>query len=358
MELDAEPKGRGAASVYRVAFVLLPRFNMMALTSTIEPLRIANYISTSTLYEWAFLSVAGGTVTGSNAMALETAPIRTAEREDMDALFVCGSWNSEHFDDPELFAWLRLMDRKGLTLGAMDIGAYILARAQLLGGYRATAHWYCARAFAEQYPNVQVEEQLYVIDRKRITAAGGTAGIDLMLHLIDSQHGRQLALEVADQIMHYPVREPEAPQRRALGSKQKSLHPAVREAVALMEGNLEDQVPVPDIARRVGVSQRTLERLFAKHMGCSVVSFYQLLRLQYARVLLTNTPMSVREVSIACGFSSLSYFSKLFGLHFGKKPREYRDAWPEFEPAPSWPGMTMSLIEAAKQGRKRRTTAN
>lgn len=336
---------------YRIGFVLLPRFNMMALTTTLEPLRVANYISTHPLYEWAFLSVDAGTVTASNAMSLQTAGLKQAEQEDLDALFVCGSWNSEHYDNPELFAWLRRMDRKGVALGAMDIGAYILARAQLLSGYRATTHWYCVRAFAEQYPNVLVEEQLYVIDRTRTTIAGGTGGIDMMLHDIDIRHGRQLALEVADQILHYPVREPESPQRRALGGKQKSLHPAVRQAVALMESNLEEQLSVPMVAGTVGVSQRKLERLFQKYMGCSVVSFYQLMRLQYARVLLTNTSMSVREVSIACGFNSLSYFSKLFGVHFGKKPREYREAWPDLEPAPIWPGMTSSLIETARQGR-------
>ena len=344
-----------AARAYDIGFVVLPRFNMMALTTTLEPLRVANYITTDELYSWSFLSPDGGPVTASNGMALETRSVDSMKAQRWDAVFICGSWNSETYDNPDLFAWLRRMDRKGVVLGSMDIGAYVLARAQLLSGYRATTHWYCVRAFAEQYPNTLVEEQLFVVDRTRMTSAGGTAGLDMMLHEIDRHHGRQLALEVADMILHYPVREPDAPQRQALGGKQKSLHPAVREAVSLMESNLEDHLTVPAIAEAVGVSQRKLERLFAKYMGCSVISFYQLLRLQFARVLLTNTAMSVREVSVACGFSSLSYFSKLFGLHFGKRPREYREAWPELEPAPIWPGTTISLIEAAKLSRSGRT---
>ena len=349
-----QAQNKQAAQTYQIGFVVLPRFNMMALTTTLEPLRVANYITTDELYAWSFLSPDGAAVTASNGMALETRSIDGMKAHRWDAVFICGSWNSETYDNPDLFAWLRRMDRKGVMLGSMDIGAYVLARAQLMSGYRATTHWYCVRAFAEQFPNTLVEEQLFVVDRTRMTSAGGTAGLDMMLHEIDRRHGRQLALEVADMILHYPVREPDAPQRQALGGKQKSLHPAVREAVSLMESNLEDHLTVPAIAEAVGVSQRKLERLFAKYMGCSVISFYQLLKLQFARVLLTNTAMSVREVSVACGFSSLSYFSKLFGLHFGKRPREYREAWPELEPAPIWPGTTISLIEAAKQSRSGR----
>lgn len=332
---------------YRIAFVLIPRFNMTALTTSLEPLRVANYISTHGLYEWRFLSVEGGPVTASNGMRLDTETLGDDGRR-WDAIFVCGSWDSEHYENAALFAWLRRMDRAGVTLGAMDIGAFILARAKLLSGYRATAHWSCLWAFAEEYPGTTVEEQLFVIDRKRVTSAGGTAGMDLMLHEIAERHGRQLALEVADQVLHYPVREAASPQRRTLGGKEAALHPLVRKAVSLMEGNLEDPLTIPDVAATVGVSQRKLERLFKANMGCSIVSFYQVLRLQYARALLTNTNLSVREVSVACGFASLSYFTKSFGAQFGKRPRDYREAWPDLDPIPAWPGMTVSLAEAGK----------
>jgi AraC family carnitine catabolism transcriptional activator len=339
-----------------IAFVLIPRFNMTALTTTLEPLRVANYISTRGLYAWRYLSVEGGAVTASNGMRLETEALGEEDRGDgrrWDAVFVCGSWDSEHYENAALFAWLRRMDRAGVTLGAMDIGAFILARAKLLAGYRATAHWSCLPAFAEAHPGTTVEEQLFVIDRKRVTSAGGAAGLDLMLHEIAERHGRQLALAVADQVLHHPLREAAAPQRRNLGGKEEVLHPVVRKAVSLMEGNLEEPLAIPDVAAAAGVSQRKLERLFKSYMGCSAVSFYQVLRLQYARALLTNTDLSVREVSVASGFASLSYFSKSFSAHFGKRPRDYREAWPDLDPVPVWPGMTVSLMEAAKASRRR-----
>lgn len=328
-------------------FVLIPRFNMLALSATLEPLRVANYIATRELYRWDYLSPDGQPVTASNGMRQTTAAT-AALAPSWDTVFLCGSWNSEIYDNAKLFAWLRRLDRRGVALGAMDNGAYVLARAKLLAGYRATVHWHALRAFAEQYPATTVADQLFVIDRKRVTIAGGTAGLDLMLHLVERDHGRQLALEVADQILHTPIRDGARAQRQTLGGRRRDLHPTVRKAVALMEGHLEEPLPVPELAARLEVSQRTLERLFKSHMGCSVVALYLALRLQNARVLLTNTKLSVRQVSVACGFASLSYFSKAFAAQFGKKPRDYRESWPEPEPAPLWPGTLFAMVEGGR----------
>ena len=189
-------------------------------------------------------------------------------------------------------------------------------------------------------------DRLYVIDRNRTTIAGGTAGLDMMLHDIMERHGQQLALEVAEQIVH-TIREPNEPQRKSLGGTQKVLHRILRQAVALMENNLEEPLYIPDLARTVGVSQRKLERLFNKHMGISVVGFYRVMRLEFARVLLTNTSLAIREVSVACGYSSLSHFAKSFVAQFGKRPRDYRESWPESEPIPDWPGTPASLTKFA-----------
>ncbi len=333
----------------RLAFVLIPRFNMLALTAAIEPLRMANYFTPHPLYCWEWLSIDGRRVTASNGLSVDTRAIGAAD-DSFDLVFVCGSWDAERFDNQKLFKWLRNQDRKGATLGAMDIGAYLLARAGLLAGRQATIHWSFIAAFAEQFPEVSVREQLYTVDKKRMTCAGGTASLDLMLHEIARRHGQQLAMSIADIIMHYPVKPAEASQRHTLGSAEPDLHPKVRAAIALMEENFDDPPGVPEIAKAIGVSQRQLERLVRKSMGCSVVRLNQVLRLQYARVLLTNTEMSVREVSAACGFNGMSYFARAFVSCFGRKPSEYRQAWPQSDPTPRWPGSVMSSV-ATKAGR-------
>ena len=335
----------------RVAFVLVPRFNMMNLTTAIEPMRIANYLSSAPLYEWAYLSADGGAVTASNGMSLETAAADGPHR-DARVVIVCGSWGSEHYESQRLFNWLRRQERRGVALGALELGVYVLARAGLLAGRQATTHWSCIAGFAEQFPQVRVREQLYT-DDGIMTCAGGTTGLDLMLHMVARDHGEQLAAEVADQIVHYPIRRADAAQRHTLGGVTEDIHPDVREAIEVIEANLAEPPTVPEIASELGISQRQLERLFRRHMGCSAVQFSRLMRLQYARVLLTSTRLSIREVSAASGFNSMSYFSQSFVKCFGKKPSEYRQAWPDSEPVPSWPGTVYSFIESSKAAAER-----
>lgn len=351
--MDERP---GDERTRRMAFVLIPRFNMMALTTTIEPLRIANYLSPAELYSWVWLSVDGGSVAASNGMTIETGPVATAG-EDWDQVLVCGSWGCERFEDETLFAWLRRLARRGVDLGALDIGSYVLARAGLLGGHRAAVHWYCIHAFAESFPATRVEEAAFAVDGSRMTVAGGTAGLDAMLDDIGRRHGHQFADEVADWMLYRSRRAPDAPQRRAEPAGSPTVHRLVHRTIALMEKNIEETLAVPVLAERVGVSQRKLERLFQRDLGTSVVGFYRMLRLQFARVLLTNTDMSIREVSIACGFSSLSHFARAFVAQFGRRPRDHREAWPAGQPAPTWPGTSTLIAELSRKANTRRRDA-
>lgn len=345
------PSPPSDALPYRIAFVLIPRFNMMALSATVEPLRVANYVAAQKLYDCEYLSVDGQPMRASNGMEVACKPYQNAG-DKWNAIFVCGSWGAEHFNDADLFAWLRRMDRFGARLGAMDNGAYILARAKLLSGYRAAVLWYCTHAFQEAFPNTLVEEKLYIVDRKRTTIAGGNAGMDLMIDDIARRHSAQLAQEVAEHILHFPVRNEETPQRVVREETPMVLSPLVRRTISLMESQIEEPLSIPEIAERMGVSQRKLERVFHNDLNCSVVRFYRVLRLQFARVLLTNTDLAIREISIACGYSSLSHFAKSFFEQFGKRPRDHREAWPDSDTDPVWPGMTASLSRFAKEARE------
>ena len=327
----------------RVALVLLPRFNMLSLASAIEPMRVANYMAPKPLYQWRQLSTDGGQVSASNGIAVDTGALPDGPT-DLDVAFIFGSWGAEHYSSERLYRWLRLAARRGVRLIGVELGVYMLARAGLMASRAATTHWAWMPGFAEQFPQVQVREQLYTLDGQILTCAGGTAPLDIGLSLMAGRHGDQLTYEVAEQIMHHPVRGPEAPQRHTLGAGTDSIPPDLRAALMLIEQNIEEPLTVPRIAQQAGLSQRQLERLFKRHIGCSVVQFSKLLRLQHARVLLTSTGMSVREVSAATGFNSLSYFSQAFVACFGRKPSEYRQGWPEHEPAPTWPGTVSAFI--------------
>lgn len=319
-----------------VAFFLLPRFNMLTLAAALEPLRAANYLAASSLYRWCHLSTAGGSVGASNGIAVGTTAYTNLERSP-DLLVLVASWGADHFHDPGVFAWLRRLERQGVELMALEMAVHILARAGLLAGRKATTHWSWMPGFVEKYPHIDAVEQLYASDGNVTTCAGGSAALDLMFDVIGREHGARLAAEVADQMLYPPARSGDAPQRRTLGTATGDAHPDLRRAVALMEAHIAEPLTMPAIADDLGLSQRRLERLFHRHMGVSPVRFSQHLRLQHARVLLTSTTMSIRDVSAACGFNSMTYFSAAFLACFGKRPSDYRQAWPAGEAAPSWP---------------------
>ena len=329
-------------SATRIHCVLIPRFNMMSLTGLLEPARIANYLSVSPLYTHVYWSFDGAQVVASNGMSIpcETPPEKM-NRDDL--VFVFGSWGGEYYQNPMLFSWLRLQARIGARLCAVEIGSYPFARAGLLDGKAATTHWSYVSGFQEQFEEVEATEQLYTTDGRIMTCAGGTATIDLMLHLIGETQGERLVGEIADQMMHHPVRPATAPQRVTLGRGVEMPSPSVRAAVELIERNVSEPLTVPEIAAEIGISQRQLERKFSKIMGCSVVQFGLLMRLQQARVLLISTGMNVREISAASGFNSLSHFAFAFKKCFGKRPSDYRQAWPEQEAEPHWPGSLVAL---------------
>ena len=332
----------------RVTFVLLPRFNMMTLTGLVEPLRISNYLSPTPQFHWCFVSPDPGAATASNGMIQVCEPLSDAAQES-EIIFVLGSWGSEHYVNQSLINWLRHGRRRGAALCAVELGCYILARAGLLKDRRATTHWSWAAGFQEQFPDVELEEQLYTIDGKIMTCAGGTAGLDFMLRFVAEHRGQRLAAEVADQMLHHPVRPADGPQRQAFGRSSDSLTTEVRTAIRLIESHVSEPLPVPEIAARVGVSQRQLERYFKASMGCTVVQFGQLLRLQHARVLLIATQLGIHEIAVASGFNTLSHFAHAFKKCFGRRPSEYREAWPEQDAAPSWPGTLFNFVDALRE---------
>jgi len=324
---------------FRIAFVLLPKFSSLTLSSLVEPLRIANYCDGTELYQWSYLSVQGDAVPGCSGYNVDTQAIEDESAQNFDAAIVCGGWNAERYEEPHLERWLRLVARRNAILGAAEMGAYVLARAGLLSGYAVTIHWHCRNAFKERYTDADLRDQVFVIDRNRMTCAGGVACLDVMLADIRTRFGRTLSDEVAEQVVYLAPRDTSEPQRNAQENGQSAVATVLKQAIKVMENNIERTVRIPDVAQSLGLSQRKLERLFNKHFECSAVAFYRRVRLQRARVLLTHTDMSVLDISIACGFASSSYFSKSYAEEFGMRPRDHRLAWPESDKNPYWPGL-------------------
>ncbi|MCX7348981.1 MAG: GlxA family transcriptional regulator, partial [Alphaproteobacteria bacterium] len=239
-----------------MAVVVVPEFTMMPVTSAIEPLRIANRMSEKALYKWTMHSLDGQPVAASNG-------ILAMVDGDLSAI-------------PEDAA------RRGTSIGAVCTGAHILAEAGLLDGYKCTIHWENMPGFTEAFPALDATGGLFEIDRDRFTSAGGTTALDMMLTLIASQHGPELASAVAEGILHSPIRHHSEHQRMSLPARIGARHPKLVGIIEEMEKNLEEPLSPSILAKQAGLSTRQLERLFRRYLDRSPKRYYLDLRLKKA----------------------------------------------------------------------------
>ena len=319
--LDMPPPDRP----WRLSYLLLPQFSLMAFASASEPLRAANQLSGRPLYELTLVSPDGRPVPSSSGMvSLVHAGVADAPKADL--IFVCASFEPRAAATLPVLAWLRRAASRGVHLAGVDTGSEVLAKAGLLGGYRATIHWEVLETFAAEFPDIEVVQDLFVMDRRRFTAAGATACLDLMLCLIRAQHGHALAAGVADWFMHSRIRPADEAQRMPLRDRLAAGNPRLLGAVSAMESALEDPLSAAELAGRVGVSTRELERLFKRWLKTTPSAYYRRLRLNKARALLRDTDASVTDIALASGFGSIASFSRAYKACYGHPPSAGRFA--------------------------------
>lgn len=307
------------APALRYGFLLLPRYSMIALSSMLEPLRMANQISGRRLYDWTMLTADGRPVAASNGMQLTPdADVDGAGQPDM--ICVCGGLDVRLAGDRKLLNWLVRQSRQDVILAGICTGSYVLARAGLLDGYRATIHWEHIAGLREEFPSIASTDELFVMDRDRYTCSGGIAPLDMILTIISQQHGIELAADISEEFIHDRIRTTNDQQRNPLKLRIGLGHSKLVEAVRLMEANIEEPISPDELARYVNISRRQLERLFKKYLNCVPSRYYLKLRLIRARQLMLQTDMSVTAIGMSCGFSSTPHFSKCYRALYGRSP--------------------------------------
>jgi len=343
-----------AATTAHIAFYLVPRFSMMAFTSAVEVLRMANQLTGRPHYTWTLVSSDGQPVAASNGIAFAVAH-GAEERTRYDALFVCSGLDVHRVEDEPGLAWLRRHERSESVLGAVCTGTWLLARAGVLDGYRCTIHYENLAAAREEFPGLVISAELFEIDRARYTCAGGTAPLDMMLSEIGQRHGSALAHAIAEQFMCERIREHNDRQRVPLTQRIGASQPKLAEAVSLMEANIEEPMTLDELSRHVELSRRQLERLFQRYLHMVPTRYYLDLRLERARQLLLQTSMPIVDIALACGFISAPHFSKCYRDAFSLPPRDERrraagllDTHPT--PAPSGRGSRGSGGGEANEG--------
>lgn len=306
-----------------IGFLLVPNFSMLAFSSSLEPLRMANQLAGQELYTWHIISTGKDPVVASNGLSI--APDRTLDDPlNLDAIFVCSGNQVQHYAEPALLAWLRTAAKKEITLGAVCTGTYLLARAEVLNGYRCTIHWENMASAREEFPQLVISPELFEIDNDRYTCAGGTAPLDMFLHEIRNTHGTELAIAITEQFMCDRIRDKHDRQRVPLTQRIGTNQPKLAEAVALMEANIEEPMTLDELSFHVGLSRRQLERLFQRYLQCVPTRYYLELRLERARQLLLQTSMPIVDIALTCGFISAPHFSKCYRDTFGLPPRDER----------------------------------
>lgn len=311
------------AGPQKIGFLLLNQFSMIAFASAIEPLRAANRQANKTLFEWVVASPNSHGSTASNGMKLEVDPnIETLQ--GCSIVFVCAGVQVRENTNKAILNLIRRLDRNGTVIGAICTGTYVMAAAGLLDNRRCTIHWEHIDGLSEEFPNLDITNDLFEIDGNRVTCSGGTASLDMILNLITQTHGATLAAEISDQFIHDRIREPTDRQRMELRSRLGVSHPKLLAVVKIMEDNLEEPLVQTDIASRTNLSTRQLERLFRKYLDTTPTRYYLNLRLARARHLLRQTSMSILSVALACGFVSASHFSKCYRECYRRTPRAER----------------------------------
>ena len=309
--------------IYKIGILTLDGFPLMSYASVVEPLRTANLLSQKTLYE-----VVDITLTKDGARSSSGIVVVGKNTFDMkarfDIVFVVAGGDPFLVESKKLFSWLNRLAKFGTIIGGISGGPVILAKAGILGDRRITVHWEHAEGLLELDQKVILERSLYVFDRDRMTCAGGTAPLDMMLALISSQQGTVFAQFVSDWLVHAEIRPSGAAQRGGLASRIGTTNSLVLMTVELMENHIADPLTLGQLAALVGISERQLNRVFKQNLERSTMVYYRSVRLGKAKNLLRNSNLRISEIAEATGFANQSHLAGLFATSFGYAPSQYR----------------------------------
>lgn len=308
-----------AAQKRHFHFLLLHGSNMLDFAAAMEPLRAINSMMSKTVYTWSILSETGEKVTCSNGIDFASQTGLCATRHS-DCVVVC-SGNTGYLNArPDTLQWLRRHSRFGGQVAAIGTGAFTLARAGLAKDTQVTLHWLLAPVFEEMFPDLECLTARVRPDNTLASSAGGTASLDLTLSVIEADFDNAMARRVSEYCIHDFNCHNQQPQRQATAKLVGSRNPVFRKILEKMERSLQDPMPVDELIEDEDISRRQIERLFNKYLNTSPSRYYRNLRLDRARILLRGTDLSIVDVAVATGFTSIVNFSKAYRTRFGERP--------------------------------------
>jgi transcriptional regulator GlxA family with amidase domain len=313
-----------------VVFCLLPEFTLLAFSSAIEALRLANAVLGYDAYTWRLTTSTGEEVRASCGVSVKGDSSIAAERQQVSRqsrpfmAVICGGRNVERYTCRAIEAWLRECRQNGIAIASLCTGAHLLAHAKLLDDRKCVIHWENFPSFVERFRDASVQTGLFEIDGGIHTCAGGAASFDMMLHIIRRDFGEEVVAGVCERAIVDRIRNAGDRQRLPFAPRLEEHHPAVTRLIERMQQTLTEPVPVEELVADLGLTRRQVERLFRSELRNSPARYYMKLRLERARLLLQQMSTPIVEIAVASGFSSASHFSKCYRDAFGCSPHEVR----------------------------------
>lgn len=315
---------------HRFVFVAFDGLQLLDLAGPADVLRAANRLGATPAYELLTATVDGAPVRADNGITItpdtSLGTLRRSRQDIGTVLVVGGLGVHAAIADGRLPAGLASCAARADRVASVCTGAFALAAAGLLDGYRATTHWGSCDRLAQRHPAVEVlADRLHVQDRDRWTSAGVAAGIDLALALVEHDHSSELAHQVAGWLVVFVRRPGGQSQFSAQLQAQPARTPAVAQLQAWLPDHLDEDLGVESLARRAAMSPRSFARAFRRETGTTPAAHVEALRVEAARRLLETTNLTVAAVATAVGIHHAETLHRAFRRCVGTTPHQYRE---------------------------------
>ena len=309
-----------------IAIVAFPGIQALDLFGPSEVFSMADRITGGGIYDIQVLGPSDEPLATSSGIRMLPHRAIAGHRGRIDTLMVAGGLGVVHaLEDDRLVDWIGRTAKRARRVASVCNGAFLLARAGLLTGRRATTHWASCSELRRRHPEIAVEtEPIFVRDGNVYTSAGVTAGIDLSLALVEDDLGPEVALEVARWLVLFLQRPGSQSQFSTQLAGQAPLREALRELQRWIAGHLDRNLSVPVLAERAFMSPRNFARVFQREVGLTPAAYVEAVRLERARIALESGDAQVDEIARECGFGTVETFRRTFARRLGVSPSEYR----------------------------------
>lgn len=311
----------------RIAILAFPRFQLLDVAGPADVFaEAARQLGQPRAYQVQVLSATEGPLRSSSGLRMAVDATVATHRGAIDTLLVAGSPNLDDMAaDEHLQNWLRRRARTVRRYGSVCTGAFVLAATGLLDGKRVATHWNSTARLSAAYPEACVEaDAIYVKDGRLFTSAGVTAGMDLALALVEEDHGRDLALRVARELVMFLKRPGGQSQFSAHLAAQTAERSSVRALQDHILANLKSDLSVPALAAHAGMSERSFARTFRSEAGTTPAEFVENARIDAARRLAEESDLPAKRLADAVGYANVDGFRRAFTRRLGVSLVEYR----------------------------------